>query len=655
MPLRIGRKHNTQTNMRLAKILTGKRGLFASPDLDVDVSALNGSSEASTAVSVEEASAVVVPEFVSDDRPFMENEDEWKNPYVKRGVKKWIRRYRRLRDYIRLVIKAWNDKEIPFAARLQLLWLGREYTFTERLEIIETDERRRLEMFHRDAAKRIGILLIETLANLGMCDWYQLEKHGRKITKKIRFDWVEHSPLVYRYHVDARRLPWKINIFDLYQQPVVTTLSGSATHPVRARNEIVGDQVTGLIYEVEIAATLGVPNKCFFSEVLPRVPDSAPALAFITGYTENKRINWASLEDMPHLLGGGQTMGGKSNMTHVMLCTFIARNKPDDVRLALVDLKFDGIELSRYKGIPHLISGEIDTVPDGIAANPKEAIKVLEWADKEAQRRGRMFKAEGVQNLKLWNRRHKSRHLAEIVIMIDELSLLRMDGEHGADAYKLMQVISSTARASGIHLVAFTQSSNRRVVDEMIKINFPGRICFSVPDSSSSILFVNDGSAINLMPAGRAVFKHGTSRYTTQTPLIEPGEIDQIVKNAKAGKTTQKLDAVHLTPEEIIEWAIEDNNSSLARADTLNKFKDRIIQGDLEKMLKNMEGETHFVGDRAYQVLPGIGNRPRIVVRVDNKVAPDSENLHATPHATAENGNEPVTRDEETVTESESK
>lgn len=633
-------------NLRIAKILTGKRGLYASPELDVDVQAETGVQAGDTAIAVEQETNIEVhPEFFSDDHPFTENDDVWKNRAPKRGIKKWVRRFRRLSAWLDVLSKVINDKEIPLLSRLPMLFIGREYTFTERLQIIEEDERKRLNALHQEASKRLGRVLIETLANLGMCDWYQLEKHGRKITKKIRFDWVEFSPIVYRYHVDARRLPWKINIFDLYQQPVVTTLSGSVGHPVRARNEVIGDIVTGLIYEIEIAATLGVPNRCYFSDVLPRVPDSAPSLAFITGYSENKRVNWASLEDMPHFLGGGQTMGGKSNFMHVMLCTFIARNSPADVRLVLVDLKFDGIELGRYEDLPHLIT-EIEGIETGIGSNPKEAIKILQWASREGEKRGRLFKSEKIQNIKLWNRRHKERHLAEIVVAIDELSLLRLDVEVGSEAYKLMQVISSVARASGIHLIAFTQSSNRRVVDEMIKVNFPGRICFSVPDSSSSVLFVNDGSAINLMPAGRAVFKHGTTKYVTQTPLIEPGEIDQIIKNAKDGKTTVKLEAVHLTPEEIIEWSIEENNSSLARRDALNKFGARIPQGDLEKLIKNMEGETHFVGDRAYQVLPGIGNRPRIVVRVDNKAVTDSANSHATPHATEETTPEQVAEQE---------
>jgi S-DNA-T family DNA segregation ATPase FtsK/SpoIIIE len=87
-----------------------------------------------------------------------------------------------------------------------------------------------------------------------------------------------------------------------------------------------------------------------------------------------------------------------------------------------------------------------------------------------------------------------------IVCVSDELALLRLDPQFGNEAYNLIREISSTARAAGIHLVTFTQSSNKRVIDEMIKVNFPGRICFSVPDASSSILFVGDGSAINLMP-----------------------------------------------------------------------------------------------------------------------------------------------------------
>lgn len=264
---------------------------------------------------------------------------------------------------------------------------------------------------------------------------------------------------------------------------------------------------------------------------------------------------------------------------------------------------------------------DIEKLPDGIAGTPAEGIEVLRWIVKEGNRRGGMFKHEGAQNLKAWNNKHRTRKLPRIVCVMDELALLRLDPEHGSEAYGLIREISSVARAAGIHLVTFTQSSNKRVIDEMIKVNFPGRICFSVPDASSSILFVGDGSAINLMPAGRARFKHGTDNFLAQTPLIQPSEIDEIVRDAKAGKRTVKLSKTIVTPEEIIEWAIENNNSSLAVMDVYNKFSTRLEKSAAERLLRDMDGKTFGIGDRIYQVLPGAGKRPRIVEKVDGSNA----------------------------------
>jgi S-DNA-T family DNA segregation ATPase FtsK/SpoIIIE len=362
------------------------------------------------------------------------------------------------------------------------------------------------------------------------------------------------------------------------------------------------------------------------------------------------------------VLLGGQTMGGKSNMLHVMICTFIARNSAEDVRLVLLDLKFGGIELGRYEGIPHLITDipmlkkkpkedaeaepveveddELEVEPleqvsilaendpyadeeideekafNGIAANPEQAVSVLKWAVREGNRRGKLFMKEKIQNLKQWNRKHKTRRMAEVVICVDELAQLRLDPDFGRDAYNLIRELGSVARAAGIHLMASTQSSNKRVIDEMVKVNFPMRICFSVPDASSSVLFVGTGQAINLSPAGRAVYKHGTDNFAAQTPLIEASEISQIIAKAKTGEKVKNLNKIHITPEEIIDWAIEDNGSSLAVMEVRHKFGERIEARALEQILKDMEGGTFVVGDRTYQVLPGSGKKPRIVVRV---------------------------------------
>lgn len=638
MTLRVSKKHDLRLNLSLAKMFNGARRLWGSPRY------ANHTTATGTIYS-QEVEGVMTDDLsgnsltVTDDRPYIANDDEWRDRLPRRGRTKIQRMIKRIIAGIKLLGKLRNA-ELPLSAKWDMLRMGRELTPTERSEINERESRNRLDEFHRSRSRYGEKVLIESLARMGYCNRIINEGNGREVIKnKIRFDRVEFSPIVYRYHVDARRLPWKVNIMNLYEEGVCTTLSASVQHPVRAQIQQIGQYVTGLWYEIEIAGALGIPNKCYFADLLPLIPDSAPPLSFLLGYGENKRPYWRSLEDMPHFLGGGQTMGGKSNMMHVMICTFIARNKPDDVRLVMIDLKFDGIELGRYEGVPHLITDILmphaeDEEPepfDGIAHNPAQAIAVLEWAVVEGNKRGKMFKNEKIQNLKLWNRRHKTRHLPEIVICIDELALLRLDPEYGSKGYDLIRELSSTARASGIHLMAFTQSSNKRVIDEIVKVNFPGRVCFSVPDAASSVLFIGNGSAINLMPAGRAVYKHGTDHFAAQTPLIEASEVQQIVNNAKAGKQSSKLEKVHLSPEEIIEWSIEDNNSSLAVTDVFFKFGQRLEKSAIEALLKDMEGCTFIVGDRTYQVLPGISRRPRIVVRIsDNGASVDQKSQDTT-------------------------
>lgn len=630
MSLNIKRKLSTMTNLRLAGILFGKRGLYGSAQVPYEAEGATGDLNSQTGVADNAESLTGQSVTRSDNRPYVENLDPWKDRIPRRWRTKLQRIIKRIRTYLLLLIRAQSDNHLPLRARLNRLKMGRDYTPMELAQIAEDETRKRLDAFHRERARRGEQIIINSLANLGFCNRHVNDKGHVRITNRIRFDRVEHSPLIYRYHVDAKRLPYKVGIQDLYQDAVCTTLSASVEHPVRAKIEQIETFVTGLFYEIEIAATLGIPNLCKFSDLLPLVPASASPLAFLVGYGENKRPYVRSLEEMPHFLGGGQTQGGKSNMMHAMLCTIIARNTPDDVRFVLVDLKFNGIELHRYLGIPHLIN-DVPDIPSGIGGTPEEGIKVLRWLLAEGNRRGHMLKNEGAQNLKAWNKKHRTRKLPYLVCAIDELALLRLDPAHGNEAYGLIREISSTARAAGIHLITFTQSSNKRVIDEMIKVNFPGRICFSVPDASSSILFVGDGSAINLMPAGRARFKHGTDNFLAQTPLIQASEIQEIVNNAMSGKTTAILSKTMLTPEEVIEWSIDNNNSSLAVADVYNKFSTRVEKTAVERLLKEMEGGTFQIGDRTYQVLPGAGKRPRVVVKIDSNAASPAQK---TPEAT---------------------
>ena len=138
---------------------------------------------------------------------------------------------------------------------------------------------------------------------------------------------------------------------------------------------------------------------------------------------------------------------------------------------------------------------------------------------------------------------------------------------------------------------------------------------------------------MGLMPAGRGIYKHGTEQYLVQTPLIEPKEIAEVVENARQGRITRHLSARPVLPEEVIEWAILHNQSSLSVRDLFSKFGgelQRIDKMSLLLLLKEMEGKDYRVLDHVYQVLPGIGNRPRALVQLDGAdtapPGPESQN-----------------------------
>jgi hypothetical protein len=630
----ISRKFDPRLNLRHAARLFGERVIRGDPQLDATGEVRDGLG----ALQAEETRMLDGVESRSisteDLTPFVENRDPWRVRIPRLGRNAWERMQRRWSRQLSFLAQV-TSSEFPLRTRIEIFQSGRMLMPQEISELHEELDAKRLDDFHRAQAELGRMRIKNTLTRLGHC--YAVEKDGHRVIRnEVHLPYVEYSPLYYRYGVEASTLPFRVSIMDIQGDAVCTDLSAACGHPVRSEIKKIENSVIGLQYTIEIAATMGVPNVCKFSDMLPLLPATAKPLTFLTGYSEGKRLRYADLEDMPHFLGGGQTKGGKSNMMHVIACTLISRNSPDALRLLMIDLKFNGIEMARYSGIPHLIAFHKDArpnefcnmAPSGIATVPEQAINMLEWLVKESDRRGNMFTKDGVQNLRQWNHKHLKRRMPYIVIINDELAQLRLDPEYGKQSYELLQKILSMARAAGVSFITFTQSSNARIIDEFIKINLPGRVCFSVPDASSSILFVGNGMAQGLMPAGRAVYKHGTQIYLVQTPLIESKDVDEVVANAKLGKLTSHLKSRPVLPEEVIEWAVDHNQSSLATRDVFEKFGrelQRIDKHAIENLLNEMEGRDYRVGDHVYQVLSGIGNRPRTLKLLDSLLEMEAE------------------------------
>ena len=101
----------------------------------------------------------------------------------------------------------------------------------------------------------------------------------------------------------------------------------------------------------------------------------------------------ASLDKMPHLLIAGATGSGKSVALNTMICSFLFKADPAQVKMIMVDPK--RIELSTYDGIPHLITPVVTDV--------KKATNALFWAVHEMENRYELLAGKKTRNIDQYN------------------------------------------------------------------------------------------------------------------------------------------------------------------------------------------------------------------------------------------------------------
>jgi hypothetical protein len=154
-------------------------------------------------------------------------------------------------------------------------------------------------------------------------------------------------------------------------------------------------------------------------------------------------------------------------------------------------------------------------------------------------------------------------------------------------------------------------------------MNIPGRMCFSVPDLQASVCMIETGEAVNLYPPpGRGIFVHGVNKFKFQAPFVSDAQLAEIVGNAIQGKTSTKLAAaMELTFDEIVRWALTENNGFLQAQQVFREFSSRMEWHDLVKMLADMDDKIFTFNDMQYRVIPGAGQRARQLEQVQDPIS----------------------------------
>jgi len=227
------------------------------------------------------------------------------------------------------------------------------------------------------------------------------------------------------------------------------------------------------------------------------------SITFALGKNVEGEVVCPDITKMPHLLVAGTTGSGKSICLSALLVSLLYKYGPEELRFILVDPK--QVEFISYDKLPHLMINEIIYEVD-------KAIKALNWAIKEMERRYSLFKDMTEKGTATKNLDEYNAHLAEgeeklpkIVIILDEFGDLMLQAKKDIES-RIIKLVQK-ARACGIHLILATQRPSVDCITGLIKSNLPTRIGFKVNSFDDARTIFDIGGAEKLLGKGDMYFR----------------------------------------------------------------------------------------------------------------------------------------------------
>ncbi|MCF0112541.1 MAG: hypothetical protein HUJ60_01015 [Bacilli bacterium] len=245
---------------------------------------------------------------------------------------------------------------------------------------------------------------------------------------------------------------------------------------------------------IEIANEEDSRRTISFHEVFTALPDKPGKECEIPfGVTIDGVALHGDLSSFPHMLVCGTTGSGKSVYVHSIICSLLMRNRPELLKLVLVDPK--RVEMTKYKEIPHLLCPIIKE-----SSHARVALKKLcTLMDKRYD----IFEETGVRDIREYNSDYavanNKRPMSFIIVFIDEFADL-INTEKDVDFF--VGRLGQKARACGIHLVVCTQRPDTKVINGNLKSNLPGRVALHVKTGIDSRTILGSEGAEDLNDHG---------------------------------------------------------------------------------------------------------------------------------------------------------
>lgn len=321
-------------------------------------------------------------------------------------------------------------------------------------------------------------------------------------------------------------------------------------------------------------ATVGLKSMLASSEFINAKPNS---LTFTLGKNVDGQVVCPDITKMPHLLVAGTTGSGKSICLNTLIVSLLYKYGPEELRFILVDPK--QVEFISYDKLPHLMINEIIYDID-------KAMKALNWAIKEMERRYALFKTMTESGIATKNLTEYNAHLPEgeeklpkIVIILDEFGDLMLQAKKEIES-RIIRLVQK-ARACGIHLILATQRPSVDCITGLIKSNLPTRIGFKVNSFDDSRCIFDIGGAEKLLGKGDLYFRSAENPDLAriQGCFIDTPEVQKVTDFIKANNEVyfdeSVSDFINKVEEEQPEASVSDDG---AMGDSAAKVDDTFIK-----------------------------------------------------------------------------
>lgn len=226
-------------------------------------------------------------------------------------------------------------------------------------------------------------------------------------------------------------------------------------------------------------------------EALPKGPEHN--LCFPFGKSIDGNVVSGDLSACRHMLVAGTTGSGKSVFMHGILLSLLMRNRPEDLKLILVDPK--SVEFVAYEDLPNLLCP--------IITQPSQAKVALDKLAKLMDKRFALFSKAHCRDIRSYNdyyaAQHHKKRVPYIVVVVDEYADLAMQCK---EIEGPIQRLGQKARAAGIHLIIATQRPDANTISGTIKSNLPTTVCLMVKDSTASMVCLKQKGGEQLLDHG---------------------------------------------------------------------------------------------------------------------------------------------------------